>query len=152
MQKNIKKKTNKKLFLLLFFVHLFLFSFLGLLWHQKMSLINPMTFSSSINIDELKIYNNAKTSCINYDSDMYKEKDKDKTSKKYNTIPLSVYFIVLSCALPILILVIVLFVPSKKITDNLIAFNLDKKQNKKTKLKLGIQNTKSYFENDDDNL
>lgn len=165
--RNARKILNKMY--LFYFLAIILFSFS--LWHQKMPLNLSMTFNSPVylNADEVKIYNNAKTSliynnaktsyknsyCKSYKNSYNKiiQNEINKTSNNYKTLPISILLIVLGCGIPVIVLVIVLFVPSKKITDSFIAYDLNKK-NKKQKVKLGIQKQKksSYFDIDDDNL
>lgn len=148
------KKINFYLFFLVFLVIIFsfLFNFI-FLKHQKMPLTSSMTFSSPDikNIDEINIYVNAKTSDLYYDNETisYNEHDK-KTSQKFNTLPISIYFIILGCSLPIIIFLMILLIPTNKIIDNLFAYNFNKK--KKEKIKLGVQTKKSHFDIDDDNL
>lgn len=146
------KKIYKNLFylhiLIVFLLFLFFYHFFYLeKYEEKTPLTESMTY---INQNELKIDINKNIS-LRYEYENAGEyEQKNSQSKNFEILSPTLYFVILLCSIPIIILIIVLTIPSKKISDNLIALDLDKNKSKRNKQKLGVQ--QKPFKLDDDNL
>lgn len=134
---------------------LFLYIFFEFSFFKKVPLTAPMTPNSpeisselnkniNINFYSLRVFE-FKSDYKNYEQNSIEENN-------YKVLSPTLYIIILLGSIPIIILLIVLLVPSKKISDNLIAFDLDKNKTKNKKQNLGIQQKPNYFKLDDDNL
>lgn len=129
----------------------FIFLTLPFLHYQKMPLNDSMTFNSSI---ENQYFDEKKNN--NYDFYLVKTNSNNNKysydSSKFMQLSPTLYAIILALSIPIIIFFIVIFVPSKKITDNMIALDLNKNKKKKEKQNLGIQKPKRHIKLDDENL
>lgn len=152
MRKNIfKAKLNFKIIVKFTFIFLlFLLSILFFLNYQKMSLNKSMTFNSSIENQYCDEKNNNKTNF--YLITMHSTNcNSNYDSSKFNQLSPMLYAIILALSIPIIIFLIVIFIPSKKIVDTMIALDINKNKNKREKQNLGVQKP-PRFELDDENL